>query len=334
MKVFVTGATGFIGTELVKLLIEKGHHPHCFVRNTSNKEKLEELGASFCLGDVTDKESIIRGMHGCDWVAHLANIYSFWEPDKNIYTQVNVRGTQNVMEAALENNISKIAHVSTIGVYGDHTDEIITEESEVGSTRFSEYSQSKLAGDLIAWDLFERKDLPLVVIYPTVVVGPNDPKPTGQYLINLLGGKVPAIAFNDVVFTFTDVRDVALGIIKALEKDNNIGEKYIIGKEQITYGDFTSLICNTAGVDLPKMKMGNAMALTMAYMLTGLASLNKKPPRWGMSIDTVRTMVNDVRADGSKAERELGLIYTPMKESLKEAINACSHLKNVNKTGV
>ncbi|MGM0689634.1 MAG: NAD-dependent epimerase/dehydratase family protein [Bacillota bacterium] len=324
MKVFVTGATGFIGTELVKLLIEKGHQPHCFVRNTSKKEKLEGLGVSFCIGDVTDKESIIRGMQGCDWVVHLANIYSFWEPNKNIYTEVNVKGTQNVMETAIENNILKIAHISTVGVYGDRTDEIITEESEVGSTRFSEYSQSKLAGDLIAWDLLEKKGLPLVVIYPTVVVGPNDPKPTGQYLINLLEGKIPAIVFNDVIFTFTDVRDVALGIIKALEKNNNIGEKYIIGKEQITYGDYTSLICNTAGVAVPKMKMSNTMALTMAYIFTGLASLNKKPPRWGMSIDTVRTMTNDVRADGSKAERELDLIYTPIKDSLTEAIKACS----------
>jgi dihydroflavonol-4-reductase len=324
MKVFVTGATGFIGTELVKLLIEKGHQPHCFVRNTSKKAKLEELGASFCVGDVTDKESILRGMQGCDWVAHLANIYSFWEPDKNIYTDINIKGTQNVMEAALEKNISKIAHISTVGVYGNPADEIITEECEIGPTRFSEYSQSKLAGDQIVWDLFEKRDLPVVVIYPTVVVGPNDPKPTGQYLINLLEGKIPAIAFNDVIFTFTDVRDVALAIIKALEKDNNIGEKYIIGKEQFAYGDFTRLICNIAGVAVPKMKMSNAMAMAMAYIFTGIASLNKKTPQWGMSIDTVRTMMNDVRADGSKAERELALTYTPIKKTLKEAVEAFS----------
>ena len=102
MKTFITGATGFIGTHLVKRLAQTEHELICLVRKTSDVQTLKELGIPVITGDVTDKDSVLEGMRGCDWVVNLANIYTFWEPDKQVYTDVNVGGTRNVMECALE----------------------------------------------------------------------------------------------------------------------------------------------------------------------------------------------------------------------------------------
>ncbi|MGB5551569.1 MAG: NAD-dependent epimerase/dehydratase family protein, partial [Thermoanaerobaculia bacterium] len=180
MKVFATGGTGFIGSHLIDRLARDGHELRCLVRKTSDVRRLEQVGATLITGDVTDKASMLEGMKGCDWVVHLANIYDFWVPNRQIYTDVNVHGTRNVMECALEAGVSKVVHVSSSVIYGKPADCPFTEESPVGPVRFSEYAQSKYDGDLIAWELYERKALPLIVIYPGAVLGPRDDKATGR----------------------------------------------------------------------------------------------------------------------------------------------------------
>ena len=119
MKIFITGATGFIGTHLIGKLAMKGHELHCLASRNSITKQIEEVGASIVIGDVTDRDSLIEGMKKCDWVADLANIYTFWEPDKSIYRKVNVEGTKNVMESALETGVSKVLHVSTSLIFGE-----------------------------------------------------------------------------------------------------------------------------------------------------------------------------------------------------------------------
>jgi dihydroflavonol-4-reductase len=119
MRVFVTGGTGFVGKHTLRRLVEGGHKVRCLVRRTSHtSEELETLGCEFALGDVTDKESVLEGIRGCEWVVHLASVYSYWEPEKDIYRSVNVEGTRNVMEAALQRRVQKVVHVSTLVVWG------------------------------------------------------------------------------------------------------------------------------------------------------------------------------------------------------------------------
>ncbi len=122
MKIFITGATGFIGTHLVRRLAQTEHKLCCLVRKTSNIHYLKELGVTLITGDVADRDSLLQGMRGCDWVVNLANVYSYWEPDNRVYKKVNVEGTRNVMECALETGISKMVHVSTAGIYGKPED--------------------------------------------------------------------------------------------------------------------------------------------------------------------------------------------------------------------
>ena len=320
MKIFITGATGFIGSHLVRRLKQTGHQLFCLVRKNSDIRLLEELGATIVIGDVTDKSSLLAGMKGCHWVMNLANVYSFWEPDKRIYTRVNVEGTRNVMQSALEAGISKVVHTSSVVVYGKPRDIPFIEESPVGPVRFSEYARTKYSGDLVAWELYEKKKLPLVVIYPAGVLGAGDPKATGKYIRNLIHRKMPATVYDDSIFTFVHVRDVAEAIVRAAEMESNIGQKYIIGKYQLTFGEINRMVSEISSIPLPKFKLPDFMATFNAHLLTQIANLIKKPPLWGMAIDQIRVMKEGVRADGSKAERELGLTYTPIHTALEEAI--------------
>jgi dihydroflavonol-4-reductase len=322
MDIFITGATGFIGTHLIKRLTQTEHKLFCLVREKSDVRELEHHDVTLIRGDVTDKNSILQGMRGCQWVINLANLYSFWEPDKQIFTEVNVEGTRNVMECALETGISKVVHVSTGGIYGKPQECPFCEDSPVGPVRFSEYFRTKYEGDLIAWELYEKKGLPLLMIYPVAVLGPGDPKPSGRYIQDLIHGRVPARVLEDSIFTFVHVKDVAEAIVRAADKENNIGEKYLVGKQQFTWGEINRMVSEISGVALPKMRLPDFLTMFNARFLTLVANITKKPPLWGMAIDQIRTMKEGVQVDGSKAERELGISYTPIHVALKEAIES------------
>lgn len=320
MKIFVTGATGFIGSNLIARLAQDDHHVVCLVRATSHVEPLKKLGVNLAIGDVTDKASVVEGMRGCDFVVNLANVYSFWEADKWIYTNVNVDGTKNVMQSAIEASVEKVVHISTYGVYGIPADCPFTEESEVGPCHISEYTRSKYSGELIAWELYEKQGLPLVVIYPCIILGAGDTKATGQYLKDVLLRRLPAKVFEDTIFTYVHVQDVVEAIVSALGKKDNIGQKYIIGKYHLSIHEVNQMIQDISGVPLPKIKLPGFLAMISAAFLTRVADLTKKPPPWGMCLDQVRSMKESIVADGSKAERELGITYTPIRKALEEAI--------------
>jgi dihydroflavonol-4-reductase len=143
MKVFVTGGTGFIGSHTVNRLVQDGHQVTCLVRKTSDTRHLEKLGVTLAKGDVTDRQSVAQGMQGCDGVVHLAAAYSFWAPDETVYHKVNVDGQRNVMEIALEQDVSRVVDVSTIGIWGNTPIRPITENTPFGEKRSSRYFESK-----------------------------------------------------------------------------------------------------------------------------------------------------------------------------------------------
>lgn len=323
MKIFITGGTGFIGKQVLNQLNNTQHQLVCLVRKTNpDKEKLQNAGIDVVEGDIRDKTSILQGMKGCDCLINMASIYSFWEPDNSVFKSVNVDGTRNVMESALETNISKVVHISTVGIFGKPSDVPIVEKSNPGPVRFSRYFQTKFEGERIAWELYKNNGLPLVVVYPCAVLGAGDPKASGAYVSRLINKRLPSTVFKNSILTWVHVNDVALGIIKATEKPNNIGERYIIGKHQLSLGDFNEMISDISGVSLPFMSMPDFLAMASAYMLTGLSNLIKKTPIWDMSLNQMKVMKEGFIADGSKAENELGITYTSIRTALEEQIAA------------
>jgi dihydroflavonol-4-reductase len=323
MKIFITGATGFIGSRLINHLAQSGHELHCLVRKiTPACEQLKTIGAKIIAGDVTDRNSLSSGMKGCDWVLHLAGLYSFWEPDNSRYVKINIDGTRNVMECAIEKEVSKIVHVSTTGIYGKPDDSPVTEESKPGPVRSCRYFQSKYEADQIVWDLHEKKGLPVVVVYPCSVLGPGDPKASGQYVADMINRRLPATLLPESILSFVHVRDVAEIIVRAAERENNTGEKYLVGKYHFTVRDLNLMISEISGVPLPKFKIPDFLVMTTAYFLTGFSNIAKIQPPWGMSAGQMKAMKDGFKIDGSKAERDLGIAYTPIRTAIEEAITA------------
>jgi len=318
MRLFLTGATGFIGRRLCRRLESTPHTLRCLVRDLERGRTLLP-GAELVQGDVTDPDSVRRGLAGCEGVVHLANVYSFWEKDPGVYRRVNVEGTRHVLEAALEAGVSRVVHVSSAVIFGRPAQVPFTEESAPGPERFSEYAQSKYEGDRLAWAL-RGQSLPLVVLYPCGVLGAGDPKGSGQYLADLVHRRMPAAVLPDAALTWVHVADVAEAIALAVDKPGIEGKGYIIGKEQLSLDQFNQLVRELSGTPLPRLTLPDAAVMPLAWLLTGLSRLTGRPPLWGMATDQVRTAREGFCAEGSKAERELGLAYTPIREAIAETI--------------
>ena len=318
MKVLVTGATGFIGAHTVTRLLQGGHDVAALTRTSA--PALERAGMKAVRGDVADPADVLRAMAGCEALMHLANVYSFWERDPRIYWRINVEATRGVLDAAVEARLTKVIHVSTYAVFAASARRPFTEESPYDPAPASAYVRSKLAGERAAWDLRERRGLPLVVIYPANALGAGDPKATGQYVADLVRGRLPATLFPDTVLTFVHVGDVAEAIVRALEKPGNVGERYLVGNARMSLGEMNRMIAQVAGVRLPRLTLPGPLALALAAVLTRLADWTGRPPPWGMARDQVQTLRHSLEADGSKAERELGLAYTPIRRAVEQAV--------------
>lgn len=162
----------------------------------------------------------------------------------------------------------------------------------------------------------------MVVIYPVCVVGEGDTKASGRYIKDFINRKLPAEVFSKYTFTFVYVKDVAHAIVNALEKENNIGEKYLVGNYKYKWGEINRMISEISGVPLPKFSLPGSVTMLNAYLLTGLANIIKKPPLWGMVVDQMQVMKAGFNVDGSKAEKELGITYTPIYYALRKAIDS------------
>jgi dihydroflavonol-4-reductase len=296
----------------------------CLVRSTSNISALKNVHCTLAKGDVTDPLSLKEGMKGCDWVINLANVYSMWLPDKSLFYKINVTGTKNFMESALAAGASRVVHVSTVAVYGKPAELPFTEDSKPGPVLFSEYARTKAEGDRIAWDLYKNKGLPLTMVYPGICIGAGDTKASADYIKLLVRRRMPAAAFSKSVLTCVHVQDVAEAIAKVLEKPDTVGQKYLIGNQHLSMREFNAMVCQAAKVHPPVLSLPDPLSMLTAYLLTGISDLIKFPPLLSMSIDQAKTMKHGFVFNGTRAERELGIKYSSVKQAIKEAVNNLS----------
>jgi dihydroflavonol-4-reductase len=267
-------------------------------------------------------------MDGCEVVIHLANIYDFWRLPKSEFRAVNVEGTRNVMEAALDAGVRKVVHVSTLCVYGNATDDPLTEQSVLGASCPSEYARTKLEGERLAWELHRTRGLPLVVVYPGAVTGAGDNKPSGRYIEALVRRKMPAQVLVKSGVSWVHVRDVSRIIVRALEKDGNIGERYFASARWLSFGELNQTINQSCGVPVPRLVMPNTMLVPSAALLSLLGRIFRFTPMLGMSLDQIRTMKLGFRADGTKATRELGVDYESVNVAVKETVTGLTEVRS------
>jgi dihydroflavonol-4-reductase len=319
MKTLVTGATGFIGSSLVRELLKDGVEVRVLVRKNSDTRNIDGLDVEKAYGDIRDGESVKVALEGCDTFYQTAALYAWWVPDRKALYDVNVEGTKTALNAALEQGIEKVVYTSSIAAVGCHgADTLANEGSEFNLWKTGEhYCISKHLGEVEALKICD-KGLPLVIVNPSGVLGVRDIKPTpsGKTIIDVINKKVPG--YVDGGGNFVDVEDVARGHILAASK-GRVGERYILGNENMSMRDYLGLVAEVSGVKPPKFKIPYPVAIAMAYMYQFVANITRKPPL--MTAPVLRMGSKYAYYDSSKAVNELGFTQTPIKTTIEKAVN-------------
>ncbi|MGH8069183.1 MAG: hopanoid-associated sugar epimerase [Candidatus Entotheonellia bacterium] len=319
MKTLVTGGTGFVGANVVRMLLQRGREVRALVRPRSDTRNLDSLDVELVAGDLRDRGSLEAALEGCDTVYHVAAMYTLWAANPQEVYDSNVTGTVNLLEAAGMAGVQKIVYtssVATIGVPKDGTpgtEEIPLQPEDM----VSDYKRSKYLAEQEALK-YAQRGLPVVIVNPSFPVGPWDVKPTpsGQMIVNFLRGKIPA--YVDTGLNVVDVEDVALGHFLAAEK-GHIGERYILGHANLTLPELFQLLEQISGVKAPRFRMPYGFAYLSACVSEFMAqTITHKPPfvtRAGVKLSQKRMFF-----DASKAVRELGFPQTPAVEAVSKAV--------------
>ena len=319
MKCFVTGASGFVGANLVHELNERGHSVRALLREGSDRRGLEGAEFEAVPGDLGNRAALERGMRGCDWCFHVAASYHLWLPDYAPMYAANVEGTRSVIEAAGAAGCGRIVYTSTVGCIGLPRDATPTDEATaVTEAQMSNhYKISKWRAEVVARELAER--LPVVIVNPSAPVGPRDvkPTPTGKVIVDFLQRGMPA--YLDTGLNWVHVRDVAAGHILAAEK-GRVGERYILGHADgnLTMAEAFALLEEISGVPAPRLRVPYAVAWLAAVVDEGLSKITGRPPKAPLA--GVRMARHKMFFSPAKAIAELGLPQTPPREALADAV--------------
>ena len=323
MNCFVTGASGFIGANLVHELLVRGHRVKVLLRGSSDTRGLAGAECERVRGDVNDRDSLHAGLRGCDWCFHVAASYHLWLRDYRPMYAANVDGTRNVIQAAADAGCSRIVYTSTVGCIGlpqikDGLLRPTDETAPVAEAQMSNhYKLSKWRAERAALELAAR-GLPVIIVNPTAPVGPRDvkPTPTGQVIVDFLNRQMPA--YLDTGLNWVHVRDVAVGHILAAEK-GRVGERYILGHADgnWTMREAFAVLEEITGVPAPKMQVPYTVALGAAYASEALSFFTHRPPRAPLA--GVRMAKYKMFFNPAKAIRELGLPQTPPRQALADA---------------
>ena len=324
MKCFVTGASGFIGANLVHELVARGHRVKVLLRAGSDQRGLAGADFERVTGAVSEREKLQHALRGCDWCFHVAASYHLWLPDYAPMYAANVAGTRNVIEAAMAAGCSRIVYTSTVGCIGlpngiggklVPTDEA----TPVSAAQMSNhYKRSKWQAEQVARQLTAH-GAPVVIVNPTAPIGARDvkPTPTGQVLVDFLNRKMPA--YLDTGLNWVQVRDVAIGHILAAER-GRVGERYILGHADgnWTMKEAFAVLEAITGVPAPKMQIPYFVALAAAHVDETLSRFTGKAPKAPLA--GVRMAKYKMFFNPAKAIRELGLPQTPPQQALAEAV--------------
>ena len=319
MKVLVTGSTGFIGAAVARCLLERGVEARVLVRRDSDLGNLQGLKVEQTYGDLRDVASLRQALTGCRQLYHVAAHYALWAPAPQIFYDINVTGTRNLMEAARDAGVERIVYTSTIGAIGlPPGGGLGTEETPVSLAQMSgHYKRSKFLAEQEVTRM-ARAGLPVVIVNSSAPVGARDikPTPTGQVIVDFMKGRMPA--YIETGMNLVDVDDVAVGHLAAMEK-GRIGERYILGNQNLTLREVFALLSRLTGVPAPRVKLPRLAILPLAYANQWLADyVTRRPPR--IPLEGVRMAKYVMHYDCSKAIRELALPQTPVEVALEKAV--------------
>jgi len=316
MKVFVTGANGFIGSHLTPILIKRGYSVTCLVRDPAKAKHLADMGANLARGDVTERESLREPMRGADAVFHLAGWYVLGNIDKGKMQAINVDGARNVFEVALELGVPKIIHTSTVGVFGNTHGQVVDETYRVAKdTLGSEYERTKWAAHYQVAEPLQQKGAPLIMVQPGGVIGPGDTSPLSDLFLRFYLGRMPVMFGAQSGATFVHVTDIAEGHVLALEK-GQLGQNYILAGPPLTYRQVFEKCEAVVGIPATKLWAPGWAAAAAARLVGGLEALGVKSEFSSEALGSLADYT--FWGSAEKAKRELGWTHRPLEETLKD----------------
>jgi len=317
VKALVAGATGFIGSAITRQLLSDGDDVKVLVRETSDTRNIDGLDVERRRGDIRDADSVRNALKGCDTLFFAAAYFTHWSTDRSRFYEVNVGGTRASLRAAMEAGVSKVVYTSTnnaIGAYGasPSDEEVAFNYWKTGD----HYSISKYLAEIEAFK-FGAKGLPIVIVNPTLVVGTNDIRPTssGQLIIEVASGNMPI--YMDGWVNVVDVEDVARGHILAAAR-GRVGERYLLGNQNLTVREYFRLIADAAGVAPPRFKAPYIGALAGAHLYEFASRFTHRHPV--ATVSEVKIGHLGETYDCSKALADLGLPQTPVHQSIERAV--------------
>ncbi len=309
----VTGASGFVGWHVARLLLERGHRVRALVRPSS---AIPELDVEPVIGDLRDPASLARAVEGCRLVFHVAADYRLWSRHPDEMYRSNVEGTRNMLAAAKSAGVERLVYTSTVGCVGVPPGGIGDENQPVSLREMhGAYKRSKFLAEQVALD-FARGGFPVVIVNPTAPMGDHDfkPTPTGQIVLDFLSGAMPA--YIDTGLNVVNVRDVAIGHWLASEK-GRVGERYILGSANLTLGQILAELAHLTGRKAPTVELPYFVAWSAGAVTTAWAYLSGVPPR--VPLEAVRMAKKKMWVTHEKAARELGYSPCPAGSALTDA---------------
>jgi len=319
MLAFVTGATGFLGSHVARVLAEQGAKLRLLVRTTSDLRNIADLSADRVVGDLRDPASIEKALAGCDALFHVAADYRLWVPDPEQMYRSNVEGTRGLIEAARKQGVRRIVYTSSVATMGFSSNGTLADENSPVSlaNMIGPYKRSKFMAEQVAFEA-ARSGVDVVVVNPTTPIGEGDlkPTPTGRIVVDFLKRKFPA--YVDTGLNLVDATECARGHIQALEK-GRAGERYILGGENLTLKQILDRLAAITGLPSPRVKLPYVFALAAGVVdETVTGRILGREPR--ATIDAVRMGRKKMFTTSAKAERELGWRPSPVDGALRRSV--------------
>ena len=320
MKTLVTGSTGFLGSAILRKLLEDGREVKVLIREKSNTTNIDGIDVEIAYGDLRDSDSLQSALNGCDVLYHTAAYYSLWDQNKQIIYDINVAGTRKILKAAQLKNIEKVVYTSTVGCVGLNKDTTPSNEDTPFdlNTLSNDYKQSKYQAEQVVLE-FARNGLPVVIVNPSTPVGPRDikPTPTGKIILDFLNRKMPA--YLETGLNLIDVDDCARGHILA-EQKGIPGERYILGNQNMSLFDILITLEKITGLKAPRIKMPFWVALSAGWACEMISNnLTGKPP--AVPLAGVKMAKYFMYFDSSKAIQKLGLPQNPTENALRQSVD-------------
>ena len=326
MKYFVTGATGFVGSHVTRQLLEAGHEVVVVVRTPTKAKSLADLGAIVHQGDVTEKESMRLPMQGVDGVFHIAGWYKIGVKDKREGESINVQGTRNVLELMKELGIAKGVYTSTLAVNSDTHGKLVDETYHYTGPQLSEYDRTKWVAHYEVADPMIAAGLPLVIVMPGVIYGPEDTSSIRTTFIQYLQRKLPIIPAQSA-YSWAHVDDIARGHILAMEQ-GTIGGTYIIAGPTHTFVDAMHIAQKITGVPAPRIQAAPSVMKAMSAAMSVVEKFVPVPADYSSEYLRISAGVTYI-GNNAKAQKELGYQPRPLEEGLKETLLHEMHLLGV-----